>query len=105
MKTNLEEIRAAVVKACPEIGHHYCGSSYCGIDPKCLEEHSRPIRLADVLRALDINSTDRRWGCAVSSNLFAITFAGNTAIWNLALDNLDDQSEATIAFIHKILCV
>lgn len=110
MNKELEEVRAKVIKAVPEIGKHYCGSVYCGIKSRCFEESSRPITLADVLRAIGedpfpTNHYDLRMvGTALSfhgewkdSNFY-------NAHWNLAL-SLDDQEPEVIAFLHKILCV
>jgi len=69
----------------------------------------REIRLVDVLLALDINSTDKRWNISVSSNLIRIErlgiieFSDVVCIWELKNDNLELQSEETIKFLADLL--
>lgn len=115
----LPEVRAAVVKAVPEIEdfvyHEDVGGSLGGH-----KEAIRPIRLADILRAIEkvkpsepIQEGHPKVGTGVGIRStgefvhfeYAYEYMNRSIFWNLTLDNLDDQSEITIAFIHKILCV
>lgn len=125
MKSILPEVRAAIVKVVPEIRFKVCKvcqgtvpesvSGYhagvCGAFLGGLDIQERPIRLADVLRAISENGVAIRvdengtfWHVIQPNKCFRDD-TGASIWWNLALDSLDDQSEETIAFIHKILCV
>lgn len=69
----------------------------------------RPIRLADVLLAIDQKYSDGNirfvsdggyfwnWDLETSPNEYG-------AIWNLKDDNLDNQSEETKSFLYELLC-
>lgn len=83
----LTEVRAAIVKAVPELSRPYGWHDASGD----YHETERPIRLADVLRAMQTQNymPKKAW-----------IFKG----WNLAADFLDDQSHSTITFLHSILC-
>lgn len=133
MTNLLEEVRAAVVKAVPELIESFPSCPDCGetlgkeeeqgywFCPKCPLTNSRkepglsrPIRLADVLRTLQqaCGTWDsvELWCNRESAELIFErgTYDGegderDLVKWNLAADNLDDQEQPTIAFIHKIL--
>lgn len=110
--TQLEAVRAACIKANPSILCKDCeGVGYYVIptmpdgEPEqqqcnCQE---REIRLADVLLAVK--------GSEVYSALFPLDGylwsemdSGKTVkFWNLRTDDLEQQSDETIAFIHSLL--
>lgn len=98
--TNLEIIRKACIIANPDIQYW---------NERWEQVEFREIRLADVLLALDINSTDKRWNISVSSNLIRIErlgiieFSDVVCIWELKNDNLELQSEETIKFLADLL--
>lgn len=102
----LTEVRAAIVKACPDIVID-CIAHEQGEQEPAIEEVHRPIRLADVLRAMD--KADIPYTLSVDQSGYFWKLANHeywaTGVeWNLAVDNLDDQSSETIAFLHSILC-
>lgn len=111
MKSHLEEVRAAIVKACPEIADRPSGFVVVGNYPPPV------IRLADVLRAINsqfvsVNSSgdfmfkrmNGSRGEFAQLDWFYSDAKGRRGVWNLAADSLDDQPEETIAFLHSILC-
>jgi hypothetical protein len=65
----------------------------------------RPIRLADVLRA--IGETKNRVACDDMGNIFELTGAGQIIMpahfWDLSKDSYDDQSQETKKFIGELL--
>ena len=66
----------------------------------------RDIRLADILLAM--GETDYIFAVNKKSELWAMTYDGNgygksQSFWNLLKDNLADQSEECINFIHGVL--
>ena len=63
----------------------------------------RPIRLADVLLALDVNSTDPYWKIGASSSLFVIQYGEDKCVWFLREDDLRHQSEETLEFLANLL--
>jgi len=63
----------------------------------------KPITLAVILLALDINSTDSRWKIIVGCNFMRIQFGESFSLWNLSKDNFNDQSEETKTFIGGLL--
>lgn len=71
----------------------------------------RPIRLADVLRAIgdkrgigsETIAVDQH-GFFLEENRFAV-FHLRRERWELQSDSLDEQSTETIAFLHSVLCV
>lgn len=72
----------------------------------------RPIRLADVLRAIQEKDSDysvSAWGgfekwTSVPDKNDTFVLANHPAHrWNLTADSLDDQSPETIAFLYSIL--
>lgn len=106
----LPEVRAAILKAVPQILCRYAeGGSPPDGDTVCRCEE-RPIRLADVLRAMNGK------GIGLADNFFVNTrghfykenYSGKLIAyaerWPLSTDNLDDCSEETIAFLHSVLC-
>lgn len=128
MTTPLEEVRAKVIEAVPEIVKFRFGCrveldgkkyTFCGIGRDSVrffrEELEtgvdlvrsfeggtiigRPITLADVLRAIGSGS-----GYHLAIDGTFCTRHGSTEVqWNLALP-LEEQSEEVISFLHKILC-
>lgn len=107
MNTKLEEVRAKVIEAVPEILNRTLqyGSVYC-----------YPITLADVLRAMNEQNRKEdatgipRLGILTNGHFYnqmdersVWTEDGMTPIvWNLALP-LDEQELEVITFLHKIL--
>ena len=63
----------------------------------------KPITIAVVLLAIDINSTDSRWKIIVGCNFMRIQFGESYALWNLSKDNFNDQSEETKTFIGELI--
>lgn len=65
----------------------------------------RPIRLADVLLALNKSVS---LGCYPQYNDMLLINANDThktsGFWNLLKDSLTEQSEETITFIHQLIC-
>lgn len=117
MKDRLSEVRAAIVKACPEIEScKFCGATPYNFDQTCVEGmHDevvvRDIHLADVLRAIALEQNKGR-GFGFSINAYGGMYKTESpdweeihvGDWNLANDNLDDASPKTIALIHSIIC-
>lgn len=60
----------------------------------------RPIRLADVLLAIDA-AKPQRYHIAANGQFYRAGKEG--AIWNLRADDLDQQSDGTVSFIHGLL--
>ena len=67
------------------------------------------INLEDVLRCLDINSTDKNWYLGASSNMLRIEYIdeeniknSKCAIWQLGKP-LHEQSEETIKELNKLI--
>jgi len=105
MTTTLERVRAAVIKAVPEILSDcvICGDG--GVEPKCIMVgphvvEARDITLADVLRTLEAGE---RTGFAVYQG-GQIWLGGRYTMfrWNLALP-LHLQSEEVLTFLDKTL--
>lgn len=114
--THLSEVRTAIVKAVPGIRREgrVCPAQHAEsfkIDCYYCEEgkNLRPIRLADVLRAI----LDGRYAITADFSHDSINLYSEAEIdgeypncsWKLAADSLDDQSPETITFLHSILCV
>ena len=59
----------------------------------------RPIRLSDVLLAIPRSIRER---LKIEHSAFGIYVKGHE-LWNLLKDNLEDQSDETISFIHSLL--
>lgn len=127
----LEEVRAAIIKAVPEIVELKFGCVY--VDKKGLghcitiptmtrtgfilqnteggfvrhEEiksvTGRPIRLTDVLVAIDQRFRGDNFATVATNGWFH--FGRKRALWNLRTDDLSQQSSECIDFIHSILCV
>lgn len=138
MTTKLDEVRAAIIKAVPEIvelkfgcelktskgfyvtliGHkddwytwkrHEDGLISAGDDagdadglPELII--GRPIRLADVLVAIDEKCPSKYF---VNSNgaFIRIDTKWRMVAWKLWSDSLENQSDECIDFIHSLLCV
>ncbi len=112
MKTNLQELRAAIIDVVPEIetvtipclckDHGHCPFK---------DHHSvgRKIGIADVLLALRLNRHEINFDFHIEPQNFAICCDTlpqdeRVAFWNLSQDDLALQSEKTKAFLHSILC-
>lgn len=129
--TDLEKVRAAIIEAVPEIMELKFGCRFkfnggpngvllnnreCKhsqflvhwplLQPKFdrldwrdmdIEILGRPITLADVLRAIGIHGKEGVY----PPELLAV---GHPARWNLAKDNLDDQSPEVCDFLTSVLC-
>lgn len=110
--TLLPEVRAAIVKGVPEIQGHCLRHARTTKSCEFCAAYVRPIRLADVLRAI-APMQEKAPGFGLSVNAYGGIFKTSApdweekyeAEWNLAADTLDDQSEETIAFLHSVLCV
>lgn len=108
MNDKIQAIREAVIRANPEAGelkHYECGS--CGADD---ELHYRPIRLADVLLAINlaISNSPARDDEDDDSNAEHQTWLQESVLrlldlWNLRADNLTQQSPACIDFLYSLL--
>ena len=100
----LQAVREAVTKAVPSIKSHCpsCGGAVFG-------ESCRPIRLADVLAAMEKVEADYfidMSGTFVKQNT---TLDGDAPErtdykWNLLDDDLSHQTPETIDFLYEILC-
>ena len=115
----LEKIRAKVILAVPELAYECdCEATESNPEAVCKNALSnipcRPIRLADVLLAID--KVVGGYAYAVSEDghillqhkvdeLGRITFEGTGVYWNLRKDSLEDQSPEVINFISSILGV
>lgn len=109
MKEKLQQIREAVIESNPEIlkRGELCDVIHCsdskGVNSNC-NYVLRPIRLADVL------SSVRRGDRYIFEELeehrdFLYNLCGDTLVaWNTYKDDLNDQEESTINFLHSILC-
>ena len=65
----------------------------------------RPIRLADVLLVLDNKLPSGSWITACGHLCFHESDIDDELfVWNLHKDNLTEQSEETITFIHQLIC-
>lgn len=100
MKPLLPEVRAAIVKVVPEID-----------TGEQVTARGADIRLADVLRAIKekgvairVDENGTFWHVIEPDKCFRDD-TGTSIWWNLAADSLDDQSEETITFVHKVLYV
>lgn len=118
--THLPEVRAAIVKAVPEIEVRNSSVLIPAPFGGIINHRDSTIRLADVLRAIDFHCSDwmdeegsaivitqhgGMWDlkdATVENNWTDYPYVGH---WNLAADSLDDQSPETIAFLHSVLCV
>lgn len=78
--THLETIRAAVIKANPEIKNRF----------------GRPIRLSDIVYAL-------RERIEYKDEELLKLAGGDVCHWNLLDDTLDHQSPETLAFLAQLL--
>ena len=120
MKDLLEKIRAKVIEANPEIESRVrwtkVDPQFDGTDKGVEERLPAPIRLADVLLAIE-----KFYQGGESKSVVATTHGGlqeiewgggyeaasweRSAAWNLREDDLEKQSEETLAFISKVLNV
>jgi hypothetical protein len=102
-QAKLDAVRAKIVEANPEI---VAGKArmILGYGRNLQPEVSvaRPIRLADVLIALDTKSDEVYVGMDMQG-WFSIAWR-RQAQWNLRRDSLDDQSPETMYFLFSLLC-
>jgi hypothetical protein len=111
MKDKIKFITEKCIAANPEIRKHYamcpgCGSGICKQLMYCPIEISRPVRLADVLLAMEEKrGIDEDYMLSPSGNMFAMHTPNGSCIfnWNLRADRLEDQSEETIDFLANLL--
>lgn len=84
--------------------HNFTVSERDGWKP--IEIIGRDIRLADVLYVIkqNIHEKESRHQLAKVSMSDQVNRLLYTNRWNLLKDNLEDQSEDTISFIHNLLC-
>lgn len=105
----LEKIRAKCIEVNPGIATHRepCQCKDHGLCP--FKDHSRigrPIRLADVLLAIDfVRPTKQSWFVRYDGMFFENRWNEWGPTWNLRQDSLEDQSPEVIAFISSILGV
>jgi len=100
-----QEQLAAIRQKCIEANPTIKDDTLC--TPEC-RVHRRPIRLADILLAAARNSVLEGWQYMVDvcGDFYALPDGNNPQLkahWNLRADNLEDQSDETIAFIHSLL--
>lgn len=88
-ETNLAAIRAACIKANPEIEKAQEVPCFCHNDPKCIDAPKRPIRLADVLLAMN----------RANGEVVLKVIDG----YNLTRDNIEDQSDEFLQFAADLL--
>lgn len=98
-----EAIRQKCIKANPNRIHFCCkygtydDNEFCDY---CLE-HARPIRLADILLAIDEKNRVagmKGWNLITVDAAFKII-----SLYDLRADDLEQQSEETINFLYKLL--
>lgn len=63
----------------------------------------RSLGIADLLCALNINSTDSRWSISIWSNHMRILFDKKAGLYNLSEDNILDQSDEFCDFLLGLL--
>lgn len=108
MNTNLEIIRAACIKANPEIKERASTDTGTDSRPKIYFEFEDDIRLADVLLAIDKTPHWMLGKWSVRSD-GAIATPDNfmhgdiLASWNLHKDDLTQQSPETLQFLADLL--
>lgn len=121
MKSNLEIIKEKVIEVVPEILEVKNGCLVKGggiiwndglyfnydemtdnLDIDETEIIGRLIQLSDVLRALDLNSTDEKTRLSASANYFRIDYKEDSCIWDLSKP-LEEQSEEVLDFLVKLL--
>ena len=86
-------VHAEHVNRCPQCEYLY--------SDRKVTRQARPIRLADVLLAAQINAAFQMSGHVL---LHQGNLAREYGSWNLRSDSLDSQSEETIFFLHSLLC-
>ncbi len=118
--TNLEKLRAAIIEAVPEIvervdkevlGYAYWFRLHKSWSDEeileCVTGVQPKITLADVLRAIPGGELtlviddmgEFGWRTTGKRDVYWLG-----VYWNLAKDNLDDQSPETIDFLTSVLC-
>lgn len=108
MKDLLEKIRAKVIEANPEIESRVrwtkVDPQFDGTDKGVEERLPAPIRLADVLLAMKYDEVISRHGVFGKEHHGDVIWEAGPK-WNLREDDLEKQSEETLAFISKVLNV
>ena len=109
----LEEVRKAIIKVVPDFREvRLCDCKHCASNAGYTHLLApRPIRLTDVMRTVnnllfivDGNGNFYHLKMKLSDRFPTFDSGRGTQIWDLADDDLNNQSEATISFLHEILC-
>lgn len=95
---HIAAIRAACIKANP--ARKWTKEVFGAYSNSQGDTHDLPVRLADVLLALYKNCTAGQWDDAL---LALIDNQGGLMTWNLRTDDLEQQSDETVAFIASLL--
>lgn len=124
----IAKIREKVIKACPDIielkfgckiknkngaldtivtysnygNFTVVGSRICSIESDIAEIIGSPIGIAEILRTIE-NNTIGSFTFSISNSLFSIRNGRYLCIWNLAKDNLENQSLDTLEFLWELL--
>lgn len=113
MTTNLEQLKKKIRRANPKSNWKELRGP-AGM----VLEMDRPIRLADVLLALEEAIKDKDYECRINTlgnfELIDLEITGGSKKfkvrlddeirWNLKSDSLDNQSPETINFLTELLC-
>ncbi len=109
MNPKLSEVRAAIVKAVPEIETAVSPTNERADNGYKIQ--GRPIRLADVLLAIGkTNCPKHKTFSHLALDMYGEFYDSDKnqakvlATWNLRQDDLTLQNPATIDFLHSILC-
>jgi hypothetical protein len=101
----LSFIREKCIVANPEIGNDYSVAAIGGRLRNTSERvwnakavQGRPIRLADVLLAINATLRKERGTISLDENSVKLIL-----FWNLRADDLEKQSEETISFLAELL--
>jgi hypothetical protein len=90
---DIKNIRAACTKANPDIEEEFgCSCGSCDYETRV-----RPIRLADVLLAVE----NGRSAEMTEEKIRILRYIAS--IWNLRTDDLEQQSDETVEFISSLL--
>lgn len=108
--TKLEAVRAAIIKAVPEILCGDCQGAGFTVQPSMPDGEpeqiqcncqERPIRLVDIARALAKTNFEGSQYLAMKSK----QWTDICVLYRLGDDGLSQQSEECIEFLHSFLCV
>jgi hypothetical protein len=95
----IDLIRAACIEANPSDTTLREQNSWQGLQIK--RSHGRPIRLADVLLAMDRYA--RTEVCVGKDGSFCVGDGPKMAWWKLRKDDLTEQSDECVAFLAQLL--